>query len=180
MCVCAKSLRSCPPLCNLLGYNPCQVPLSMGFSRQEYWSGLRRPSPGDLPDPGIEPTSPVSPASAGGFIITGATWDLVKGSYFISILEMRKLILRWFKLSVLSNSKASAVSPASGYTSAYAAPYQVFCSLLVSVFCFRNNIISPKRKTFHHFMTYQLDILFFFYTCLFFVYIHTYLKELWL
>ena len=36
----------------------CQVPLSMGFSRQEYWSGLPFPSPGDLPDPGIKPRSP--------------------------------------------------------------------------------------------------------------------------
>ena len=38
-----------------------QGPLSMGLSRQEYWSGLLCPPPGDLPDPGIEPTSPVSP-----------------------------------------------------------------------------------------------------------------------
>ena len=36
----------------------CQTPLSMGFSRQEYWSGLPFPSPGNLPDPGIEPGSP--------------------------------------------------------------------------------------------------------------------------
>ena len=36
----------------------CQAPLSMRFSRQEYWSGLSFPSPGDLPDPGIEPRSP--------------------------------------------------------------------------------------------------------------------------
>ena len=36
----------------------CQVPLSMGFSRQEYWNGLLFPSPGDFPDPGIEPRSP--------------------------------------------------------------------------------------------------------------------------
>ena len=36
----------------------CQAPLSMGFSRQEYWSGLPFPSPRDLPDPGIEPRSP--------------------------------------------------------------------------------------------------------------------------
>ena len=35
----------------------CQDPLSMGFSRQEYWSGLLFPSPGDLPDPGMEPGS---------------------------------------------------------------------------------------------------------------------------
>ena len=39
-----------------------QAPLSMRFSRQEYWSGLPCPPPGDLPDPGIEPTSPVAPA----------------------------------------------------------------------------------------------------------------------
>ena len=42
-----------------------QTPLSMGFSRQEYWSGLPCPLPGDLPDPGIEPVSPASPALAG-------------------------------------------------------------------------------------------------------------------
>ena len=39
----------------------CQVPLSMGLPRQEYWSGLTFLTPGDLPNPGIEPTSPVSP-----------------------------------------------------------------------------------------------------------------------
>ena len=42
----------------------CQAPLSMGFSRQEYWSGLPFPSPGDLPDPGIEPGSPAQQAES--------------------------------------------------------------------------------------------------------------------
>ena len=42
-----------------------QASLSMGFSRQEYWSGLPFPSPGDLPDPGIEPRSPALEADAG-------------------------------------------------------------------------------------------------------------------
>ena len=46
-----------------------QAPLSMGFSSQEYWSGLPFPSPGDFPDPGIEPRSLASPALAGGFFI---------------------------------------------------------------------------------------------------------------
>ena len=41
-----------------------QAPLSMGFSRQEYWSGLPFPSPGDLPDPGIKPRSPALQADA--------------------------------------------------------------------------------------------------------------------
>ena len=44
-----------------------QVPLSLEFSRHEYWSGLPFSSPGDLPDPGIEPMSPASPALASGF-----------------------------------------------------------------------------------------------------------------
>ena len=49
---------------------PHQAPLSMGFSRQEYWSGLPFPSLGDLPNPEIEPESPASPALAGGFFTT--------------------------------------------------------------------------------------------------------------
>ena len=48
----------------------CQAPLSMGFPRQEYWSGLLFPSPEDLPDPGIEPISLESPALAGRFFTT--------------------------------------------------------------------------------------------------------------
>ena len=47
----------------------------MRFSRQEYWSGLPCPPPGDLRDPGIELTSLLSPALAGGFLITRATWE---------------------------------------------------------------------------------------------------------
>ena len=49
---------------------PGQGPLSMGFSRQEYWSGLPCPPPGDLPDLRIEPSSLTSPALAGGFFTT--------------------------------------------------------------------------------------------------------------
>ena len=48
----------------------CQAPLAIGFPRQEYWSGFPFPTPGDLPDPGIEPMSPVSPALEGRFFIT--------------------------------------------------------------------------------------------------------------
>ena len=54
-----------------------QAPLSMGFFRQECWSGLPCPSSGDLPDPEIEPTSPVSPALAGGFF---AHWAIAASS----------------------------------------------------------------------------------------------------
>ena len=45
-----------------------QAPLSMGLSKQEYWRGLPFPFPGDLPNPGIKPVSPASPALAGGIL----------------------------------------------------------------------------------------------------------------
>ena len=48
----------------------------MGFSRQEYWSGLPFPPPGDLPDPGTEPTSLTFLALADGFYTTSATWEV--------------------------------------------------------------------------------------------------------
>ena len=52
-----------------------QAPLSVGFSRQEHWRGLPCPPPGDPPDPGTEPASQESPALAGGFFTTSATWE---------------------------------------------------------------------------------------------------------
>ena len=68
--MCAKWLQSCLTLCDPID---CQAPLSMGFSRQEYWSGLPCPPPGDLPDTGIESVSLTSPASAGRFFTINAT-----------------------------------------------------------------------------------------------------------
>ena len=55
-----------------------QAPLSIGFSRQEYWSGLPFPSPGALPNPGIKPRSP---ALAGRFFTTSATWEVPSKQY---------------------------------------------------------------------------------------------------
>ena len=51
------------------------TPLSMVFSKQECWSGLPCHPPGDLPNPGIKPTSLMYPALAGGFFTTCATWE---------------------------------------------------------------------------------------------------------
>ena len=64
--------------------------LSMGFSRQEYWSGLPCPSPGDLLDPGIELASFMSPAVAGGFFTTSAT--IVKAK---SLSRVRLFVTPW-------------------------------------------------------------------------------------
>ena len=52
-----------------------QASLAMEFSRQEYWSGSPCPPPGDLPESGTEPVSLVSPALAGKFFTTSATWE---------------------------------------------------------------------------------------------------------
>ena len=54
-------------ICDLMD---CSPPGSIDFSRQEYWSALPFPTPGDLPDPGIEPISPLSPALVGIFFTT--------------------------------------------------------------------------------------------------------------
>ena len=61
-------------LCSLLDVAH-QAPLSIGFSRQEYWSGWPFLPPGGLPGPGIEPASLMSPALAGGFFTSSATWE---------------------------------------------------------------------------------------------------------
>ena len=57
-----------------------QAPLSMGFSRQEYWSGLQFPPPGDLPNTGIKPASLMSPALAGRFFTTSTVFSSVAQS----------------------------------------------------------------------------------------------------
>ena len=69
MC-CVLSRFSCVQLYVILWTLALQAPLSMGYCRQEYWSGLSCPPPGDLPDPGIKPSSLTSPVLAGGFFTT--------------------------------------------------------------------------------------------------------------
>ena len=70
----AKSFQPCLTLCDTTELAH-QAPLSIGFSRKEYRSGLPCPPPGDLPDTGIEPASLMSPTLAGGFFTSSATWE---------------------------------------------------------------------------------------------------------
>ena len=67
--------QSCPTLCAAPWTVAHQAPLSIGFSRKEYWSGLPGPPPGDLPNPGIKSMSLMSPAWAEQFFTTSTTWD---------------------------------------------------------------------------------------------------------
>ena len=85
--VCVSVMRACVLSCfsrvqlfSTLWTVAHQAPLSMGFSRQEYWSGLPFPTPEDLPNPGIKPTSLTSPTLAGGFFITSTTWEAGVGN----------------------------------------------------------------------------------------------------
>ena len=77
VCVCVRALSQFSPV--WLFVTPwteaLQAPPSMGFSRQEYWSGLPFPSPGDLPDSGIEPEAPTCPALQVDFY-HWTTWSL--------------------------------------------------------------------------------------------------------
>ena len=72
-----------------------QVPLSTGFSRQEHWSGLPFPPPGDLPDPGNEPASLISPELAGGLFTTSTTWEAYRNSIVTtnqnSVIDIQKI-----------------------------------------------------------------------------------------
>ena len=70
--LCVLSRFSCVWLFVTLWTIACQAPLSVGFSRYEYWSGLPCPPSGDLPSPGIEPAFL---ALAGGFSTTSTTWE---------------------------------------------------------------------------------------------------------
>ena len=73
-----------------------QAPLSVGFSRQESWRrSLCRP-PGDLPDPGIELESLTSPALAGGFFTTSATWEAPEVLYYCTLQGVVRFKMFYF------------------------------------------------------------------------------------
>ena len=73
-CMHVKLMPSCLILCNPMDCSPPGSSVH-GLSRREYWRGLLCPSPGDLPNLGIEPSSLMYPAQAGGFLTTSATWE---------------------------------------------------------------------------------------------------------
>ena len=82
----AKLLQSCPTLCDSIDGSPPDSS-SLGFSKQEHWSGLSFPTPGDLPDTGIKP---MSPALAGGFFTTAPPGKPIYHN------TLKKLFYFWF------------------------------------------------------------------------------------
>ena len=100
--VCVLSLFNCVQLFVTPWTVAQQAPLSMGFSRQEYWSGWPCPPPGDLPDPGIKPASLMSLSLAGGFFTTTVTWETLIHPYLLSTRRgfAHKLMLRNMQITV--------------------------------------------------------------------------------
>ena len=104
VCVCLSASQTCPTLCDLMDCSH-QAYLSMKFSRQEYWSGYPFPTPGDLPDPGIKPTSLSSPVLAGRFFTISANWILANAS--IVVIPCRPFSLCSAYLSILPSPLTS-------------------------------------------------------------------------
>ena len=120
MCACMLSRFSHVQFSATLWTIACQAPLFMGFSRQEYWSGMLCPSPGDLPDPGIKPASLTSPALASwvlcyechlrspSFLIpkrkhhfTGLAWSVVSCRHICSCLQNSTPACNLFRAIIL-------------------------------------------------------------------------------
>ena len=94
MYACMLSCFSCVHLFVTLWTIACQAPLSIGFSRKEYWGGLPFPPAEDLPNPGIEPASPVTPALTGSSLLLaqlGSPKKLIPNLVFLfyDIVEKR-------------------------------------------------------------------------------------------
>ena len=117
--ICAKSLQLCPTLCDPMDHSQ-QAPLSMGFSRQKYWSGLPFPPPGDLPDPGVEPASFTS-CITGGLITTSATWEAIpcgrglqKGTDEVRVQFSRSVVSDSLQPHELQHARPTCPSPTPG------------------------------------------------------------------
>ena len=105
MCVCVLGCFGHIQLFATLQTVAIQAPLPMGFSRQEYWSGLPCPSPEDLPDPGIKPWSFMSPALTGGFFTSSGTWEAPVHLYLFP-----HLLINWQTKVTISLSSVSCPS----------------------------------------------------------------------
>jgi len=128
-----------------------QAPLSMGFSREEYWSRLLCPPPGDLPDPGIKPTSLMSPALAGGFFTTSATWEVPKSflsfslsvffdlpfsSEFFHLKQLKSTTTRIIQYNLQLNLSKVSICPCPYIFSSILFPSPHYFLICVSLYCF--------------------------------------------
>ena len=94
----AKSLQSCPTLCDSVNCSLAGSSLFVRFYRQGLWSGLPCPPPRDLLNPGNEPMPLTSPALVGRFFITRATWEAPVIEPFPPVPQLKKLLLHFLCL----------------------------------------------------------------------------------
>ena len=99
----AKLLQSCLTLWDPMDHSPPGSSVH-GFSSQEYWSGLPFPPPREFPDPGIEPSSLLSPALEGGFFTTSATWEAPEKIESWLNHSIKEINHQWLKDSDSSSS----------------------------------------------------------------------------
>ena len=115
--LCYVQLLSRVQLCVTPWTVACQAPLSMGFSRQEYWSGLPFPSPGDYTDPGMELVSPVAPALAGRFFTTeppGKSYNTIFFVFFTPWVWLSRTVISacmWRCVGLSMRKMCSDLSP---------------------------------------------------------------------
>ena len=160
----------------------CQAPLSMGFPRQEYWSGVPFRTPGDLPDPGIEPPSLGSPALAGGFFTTSATWE--------ALMKLWKIVINISSSTPLSHPILETTVPQDkvwipyhgikGFIqtefslSCIIAVYQWFPNLFdtpTDLICGRQFFLGPWREgSFRMIQAHYIYCVLYFYCCYIMVY----------
>ena len=103
-CCCCLVPESCPNHCDTIDYIACHAPLSVGFPRKEFWSGLPFPSPWDLPDQGIEPISFAFPALAGRFFTTESPgkFYLFKEPVFVLLFSFNCILFLFYRLNTFS------------------------------------------------------------------------------
>ena len=141
MC-CVLSHFSCIQLFATL-WTVTLAPLFMGFFRQEYWSRLLSPPPGDLPDPGIEPASFMSSALAGRLLSASATWEV----WNISLWTTREApkVLIWGRKPCRIFTPQNHFHPFHLWV-----PYKVITSLHIEFLClFIYAIYSPIYYSHH-------------------------------
>ena len=100
-CLHARLLQSCLTLCD-----PSQAPLSVRFLRQEYWNGLPFPSPGDLPNPGIKPSSPALQVD---YLTTEPQGKLISYYSHVQTLTSKYVLISYTFLSFVSLHKSNGV-----------------------------------------------------------------------
>ena len=110
LCVCLLSCFSHVRLSATLWTVACQAPLSTGFSRQEYWSGLSCPPPGDLPDPGIKPESLCLLHWQAGSFTTSVTWEARHPPLQVLNHAVANIQHPWKEFRVESRNEALCIS----------------------------------------------------------------------